>query len=537
MTVDVEQQLRSAANDIGDRLRTAHIPEHALASPHRGTRALPRVGAALVVLIGAIGVVAVVSSRHGVRRVALSQVPTTVPATSNQPATPTSTPTSTSTITPTSAALPTVAITSAVSATESSTPTDPNGANGAPLTATVDPGPVAFGVVPDGYRVVLVQHGNTAGGPWGSPSGTTWTSTFISTAANDSPAPFIQVQIDSSIGDDPYVGFPDLVAARDVPVGAFTGRISTATAGYVEFVTGLGGGRRMLVGGRTTLDEVNAVVEGLTIRADGTRADVSTVPNGYRAIGEQPAATGGPVEEWTVAYANDQSMTSQVTISARRNPPFPAIYNLLSPARARTLDIKGFTAYPSPDGITFDVTPTFQVNISVDPTTTVDIDAVAALARRLVAISTAELDRLQALAAGQGLAPTDLPCSLYLTPKRGAESVHTASPSETVNGEVQIHSPGSFTIDITPRQPVGPVTISVRNHDTGASTDIDHLDSLSNATTLTVSWDGTITGAPAPAGTYDVMAHADPPADRSPGLCTTSNPADGVPLDAAFVVP
>ena len=507
MNIDMEMMLRADAERVGRHIATRSIPPSPSAR-HRRPLLVPKMLAGGLVA-ASLAITVVISVGRDTKR-------TIEPAP----------PADSSATTKTLSSVATSALTAPI---DSSAPSI-----GVPLGSTANEGgPAAFGVVPDGYRVVLANV-NTAGSAATATDTTDgWVATFIRRPGNDSDlAAYIQVQIERVTGSDPFEGFPGLAETPDVTMGSFTGKVVDLASGYPTLVVVLGDSQRILIGGRTSVADIEVVADGLQLRADSAGADATTLPEGYELVDESPIAGSVATQEWTVSYAREQLTSSLVTIRARRNPKEPALLKLLFPSGARTVDINGFSGVVYPFGITFDVSPTYQIDLSREPRgASISDDDLIVLARSIVAISDQQFGDLQRQANQHPLSPTDMPCSFYVTRSDPQSDV----PLSQTDSGWAVPVPGSFTIDLTARQPLRDVTVGIQSPDSTDITPLVIVDQLTQYATVNVAWDGTIKGAQAPPGNYQVTLAASP-AEPAAGQCTADPTPSSGSLNITFEV-
>jgi hypothetical protein len=432
---------------------------------------------------------------------------------------------------------PTTSPPTSVPPTTGNTPATDPPTVGLPLASVGDGGgPAAFGTVPAGYRVVM-----TDDGLWTQNQGaigTDWAATFVRRPSSDHElAGYIQVQITNITDGDPYFGFPGLGETPDVTMGPFTGKVQVEPPGYLTFVVALSDSQRMFIDGRADAADIKVVAQNLRLRTEALGAVVTTLPTGYEFIGEG-ALSGGVVadREWRVSYAREQLQGSLMTVSARVHPQNSALADVMSPAPSRIVVINGFVGVLSVFGLTFDVSPTFQINLSRDTVTTppggaVSDDELIGFARSIVAISEQQFAELKDEAAKHPLTPTDMQCSFYIQ----SSAPRSVGAMSTAEGQTVISAPGSFTIDLTTTQPLGEVTIGVRTMMNPDVTTLNTLQRLTEPTTVNVAWDGTIGGQTAPAGIYVITLQATP-AETKPGQCTPDTAGTARTIDVAFEV-
>jgi hypothetical protein len=193
----------------------------------------------------------------------------------------------------------------------------------------------------------------------------------------------------------------------------------------------------------------------------------------------------------------------------------------IGPEAPRIVDINGLRGVIARGTLTIDVGPDYQVQLTVGgPMTSPandDIDQLVAFGRSLVSIGKSQFTRYQADALAAPFTPTDEDCESYVTianPRSSAANVAT-------DGTLAIQTPGTITVDISTRQPLGNVEILLRVNGEGDLVLVGSLPSLETTATVDLSWDGTINGEPAPAATYANLAiHADPADTSNPDACT-----------------
>jgi hypothetical protein len=530
----IDDRLRVAADELKQQFdHTVAPPLPPLPSRQQRTATLVRMTLAVLAAVAVIGGVVALVGRNDTHRTVTSPTTDTTSSTASSAST-TSSLSSPSTTVP----LSTTPLTTALQ--EFGVPLDSFGADG---------GPAALGVVPHGYRPVLVQEDGTDQQSVPTTSGTDddWSATLIRKPTGGPGTSLdITVVVQTMTNDDPYYGYPALLTAPDVTFGAFTGRVDdNSTVGYSMFVARLNDTQHVIIGGHATVTDVQTVARGLVLRPDGVGADATVLPTGYQLVDEGSRARPMWTREWAVGYATGQQSRSQVTIWARRNAREPAVMGLMHP-HSQLVDINGHEGVLSAIELIFDVSPTFQIDLSRSfsgSASTVSDDELIAMARSVVGVSDQQFTELKAAADASPLSPTDMPCGFYL---RGTNAQSDNPNADRSNGFLSVpaggHTVATVTVDLTTRQPLGAVTIGLEAEFSGPSGAIDttsvivgRVDHITDPATVSLIWDGTINGAPAPSGTYRVLVHAQPsnPTDATQCVGGTS---DNSSIQVQFVV-
>lgn len=513
MSSTIEEQLRHHADAVDQQLRRRPIPPFAEGSVRRPRRVAPYAAAALVAA-ASVAVVVVVGGRDG-------RGETVVPSAE------TSTVESTGLVPDLSSSVPS---TSAGGSLETTVPVlQPS--IGVPLETVDDAGaPAALGVLPDGYRPILVQESSPA-----TPDASRWLSSFVRRPADGELADYLQVQIVPAEGVDPYAWYPGLAANPDVVMGSFTGKVAELAPGYLTFATGLPNGNRLMVGGRAPIEEIEALVEGLDLTHDPISAVATVLPDGYELVGEGPTSGDNP-RRWSISYARDQLMQSMITVDTRLDPYSSALADLIGPSVASIVDINGHVGVLTDQGLTFDVSPNYQIFVGREAPSEetsagqVDDEEMIRLARSVVAISNDEYAKLAELAEQQPLTPTDQTCSFYIATGDMTSDQATTAPEGM---EFALEAPGTLQLTLSTQQPLKDVELGIRTAMDTTVTPLVTIDHLDDPTTVTITWDGNIGGQPAPPGTYMLSTSA------SPQLASESSCApdgDVQPRAIAFIV-
>lgn len=527
----IDDRLRVAADELRRQLDDTVAPP----LPARLQRKATPVRVAMVVLalVAVVGGVVAFMSRHDIRPTVTSPTIDTTSTTASSASTTSSLPSPSSTI-PRS----TIPVTTA-----------PNGF-GVPLESLgADGGPAALGHVPDGYRPVLVQQDGTdqQSVPTTTGTGDEWSATLIRKPTGGAgTASDITVVIQTMTDGDPYYGYPALLTAPDVTFGAFTGRVDdTYELGYSMFVARLNDTQHVIIGGHATITDVETVAKGLVLRPNGIGADATVLPSGYQLVDQGLRSRPLWTREWAVSYATGQQSRSQVTIWARRNARDPALMGLTN-ANSQIVDINGHEGVLSRFELIFDVSATFQIDLSRSlsgPAPTISDDELIAMARSVVGVSDQQLSDLKAAADANPLSPTDMPCGFYL---RGTNAQSDNPNAEQSNGVLSVPAGGdtvaTVTVDLTTRQPLGAVTIGLEaefNSPSGTvdttSVTVGRINHITDTATVSLTWDGTINGAPAPPGTYRVLVDAQPSNPADDTQCVGGKNANGS-IQVQFVV-
>jgi hypothetical protein len=395
-------------------------------------------------------------------------------------------------------------------------------------------GPVAFSVIPDGYRVVAA-YVDSSSPPVSEQTVPTaadgWSATYLRRpSSEDALAPFVSVIIEDITNNDPYWGYPDTLTGSDVAVGSFSGRFDYSYgSGYVSFIARVNDTQHVVISGRATIDDITTVAQGLQLSSDGVTARATTLPQGFELVDQgsrsRQLSYGGT---WTVSYAKGQLGETLISVRAVSHPRDPAVMRLLGPTPSRFVDIDGYEGVLNTQGLAFDVSPTFQIQLAHDspsgPPTSVNDDLVE-LARTIVAITEQQFAELHTAAAADPLTATDMPCGFYVN----IDNIRSADPAATTDeqGVLVVPAGATVTVDLSSTQPLGTVTFGLTEDtppDPNHSTDLRNvtiatLDQLDQPTSIQLTWDGTIDGTPAPPGTYTVSYGAAASSNPSPGSC------------------
>jgi len=553
--MSVEERLRAYTATLDRAIDTRRSAPTARSSSspkrHGPTRLRSRVvvGCAVVATV-AVAAITLVATRHSDRHSITPHAPTSAPA--EVPGTTdvvaSSSPSDSTGLGSTAATQP-----SAPPATEPATTAPPVDVDGVGLAALgADAGPVALSVVPDGYRVVMANVDTTTSPPVTNQTVPTaadgWSATYLRRPASDEElAPYLTVIIENITNGDPYWGYPDTLNGADVTVGPFSGRFDNSTgSGYMSFIARVSDTQHLVIGGRTTIDDITTVAEGLELARDGVTAQATTLPDGFELVDEgsrsrQPSYGG----TWAVSYAKGQLGDTLITVRAVSHPREPAVMRLLGPSPSRFVDINGYEGVLNDQGLAFDISPTFQIQLSHDrfsgPPTTVSEDLIA-LARTIVGVTDQQFAELQSEAAADPLTPTDMACGFYVH----IDNAHSADPAATTDdrGILVLPAGATVTVDLSTTQPLGAVTFGLTEDtppDPNHSTDLTNvtlatLELLDQPTSVQLTWDGTVDGTPAPPGSYTVSYGAAASSNPSPGSCNgTAN--FGSSANIRFVVP
>ena len=520
MTIDVEQLLRDDATRIAAELarQGTDLPEAAL-QPRPSVERRPlgqrRALAVAVAMTGVVIVGGVTWTHWPPPRTEVHDAPEgsddgaieTTPVETTPAET---TPVETTPVETTPVANETIGDTTAPSATTAPI--------GVPLIATGGvAGPVAIDPLPDGYVVTRTQPPEM--NSMGDPTRRGWRISLIQLppVGVEAVADWVVVTLDEIVDGDPYVGFPELADAPDVTIGAFTGRV-LATVPSIPLFRAVVGDRVLTVSGHSSMADVEAVIEQLTVDLVAGTVSITAVPSGFTKVADGPATNAMGTAAWVTAYGKDHLTANAVSVWAIADPGSPALVRLTGPMPARLVDIQGHLGVLTDNGLTFDVSPTFQVDLVRDDVpgseSTVSDELLIEMARNVVAVSAAQFDEWTATTRADPYRVTDGPCVVYvdLTTNLGGADVQAITP------------PATFTVTLTAHQPVASLVFEVIADATtdpsgAARVVLARLDELTDTATVTISWDGTIAGAPAPPGTYLLSLRADP-AEESPTACS-----------------
>jgi len=551
MSIDIEEVLRRDAAEVERSIASRRIPPSPLATVVPPVRRgwLLATGALVVAATVAVVVVAARDPKQSIEPVApIETAADTVAPTASADGIATTSATPPPATAPPATAAPTTA--------DLTTTTSVGSFTGVSLESLkFSGGPVAAGVVPAGYRPVLVQETHTDP-PSTNPSVAAadlasqgWSATFIRRPTGDQQASSIFIMIENISNNDPYWGYPGTLGAPEVTMGAFTGKIDGSTPSNPWFVAPLNATQHVVISGTTTVADIQTVAEGLQLRAGGVGADATKLPDGYEQVDEGSRARPDSVADWSVRYVREQLSNSLITVRGVSEPREPALMNLLGPGAARIVDINGYEGVLSPRGLYFDVSPVFQVQVTRDSFTgdsaATDEDLIA-FASSVVGISAEQFAELKESAAEHPLTPTDMPCPFYIH----GDQPRSEDPAASVVHDYLSVSPGStITVDLTATQPLGAVTFGLESigfanepgRDFPAVVDVSGvvvgmLDSLAGNATVELTWDGTVDGVPVPSGYYSITIGAEPADPNNPVGCSAS-PSGGGAVGALFKVP
>ena len=435
--------------------------------------------------------------------------------------------------------------------TEPASTVAPEGVDGVALASLRgQAGPIALGVVPDGYRVVMANAEPLTApvivtDPPAPTAADGWSATYVRRpSANEGVASYLVVIIENITNGDPYWGYPDTLTGGDVTVGPFTGRYDNSNgSGYPSFISRISDTRHLVIGGRATIDDITTLAGGLHLGADGVTAEATALPTGYELVDQGSRARQPYTASWTVGYAKGQLESTLIGVRAFSHPRDPAIMRMLGPARSRIVQIEGREAVLSDQGLTIDISPTFQIQLAhegLSPSTAISEDLIP-LARTIVGITAQQFDQLQTEAAAHPLTPTDLPCGFYVH----LDNARSNDPAAATDGDVVVVPAGATVIvDVSASQPLRNVTFGLEettppdaNHSTDlSSVTLATLDQLTSPTSVELTWDGTINGTPAPPGSYTVSYGDATNAYPTPGSCNSTANLGSL-ASIKFVVP
>jgi hypothetical protein len=126
------------------------------------------------------------------------------------------------------------------------------------------------------------------------------------------------------------------------------------------------------------------------------------VPAGYELVDESPGSGPQASQMYGVIYTDDGSMQHEIRIDTLIDPAQPAITRLTFPEAARVNTIGRWTGYAAAGSLTIDITPGYQVMISLGigpnagPT---NDERLLQLARALVSVDDAARGALMTQAA------------------------------------------------------------------------------------------------------------------------------------------
>lgn len=391
-----------------------------------------------------------------------------------------------------------------IPAMESVIPLDQIGANGAAVVPAV---------LPDGYRPVIAHHteGPATGLVVTEPG--TWVATFIDRRApTDQRVPTISVQLNDATDRDPYELYPWAPGSPDVEIGPYTGRVANGAPDSATILIPLPDGRLLSAYGvDTPFAAIEQLAAGLVVRSDGSGVDATVVPDGFELIMEGPTSAPTGAADWRLYYAKDEREETMFIVTTTLQPKTPAIFYLTMPEGGE-VQVAGHTGYRTPDGFVFDLRPDLQVAVTsgamYGPGLTPEL--LAQIVESLVALPPTAFDRYAAAVAEHPLAPIDLPCNMYV------RLVHSGSDDPILSGEWEVAAPGPVEVEIRATQPMVDVHLVVIGEQVLPSYEwqqapLTVLPTLDGDTTsVTLTWDGTFGGVPAPAGSYDVGIEAQP---------------------------
>ena len=521
MTDEIEKALRAGAAQVAEFHAARPIPELTHSTARRSS---PRTRVRVVLAFAAVGaiVVSVVAiAGLGERKTIApaSPAPTATGGPVNQTA-PIATGVASNSIVP-AATVTTASPTPAPNSTSPTTRTAASSTSGGlSLAANADQNHVAaLGTIPDGYRVVSADAQPSLAVPPG-PAGQ-WTATYVRPPVDGQLLSYIQISIVPAAGTDPYNGLVD-ATHPDTTIGPFIGRWFdlTPTDGFANFASPLGHMRLLEVGGRATHDEVQAIVASLRVDQLLDPPTINaTPPDGFTLVhtGDDPMQS--PRQSSSIVYAKGHAQSTAITIRTSIDPARAAVMTGLGPDRLRIIDVNGVEGILVRGVLTFDVTPTYQVSLTVGGPAmwsySENINLLAPLARSIVAIDETTFAQHRKDAAADPFTPTDGDCESYMTFK----NAHSTTGSPRPDGTIDVNTPGTITVSATATQPLANVDFFIQA--LGQLVPIGNLPALDGTATATLTWDGTINGQPAPATTYTVIAvRADPADPTIPDVCT-----------------